>query len=147
MRRRAPLSPVPAPAFALALALAPSLACGLRRGPLRLGGACLATIFDHNLLQGGWTLAFPVHSLHRLHHVHAVHDTTEDDVLSVQPGCLGRCLEGRAVADQGEAWDHAVAAEERTMKNCDPFVFGPELAIESRPTSVCLASKDSSARG
>jgi len=30
------------------------------------------------------------------------------------------------------------------MKNCEPFVFGPALAIDSRPGSVCLWVKFSS---
>ncbi|KAI9908743.1 hypothetical protein PsorP6_003607 [Peronosclerospora sorghi] len=30
------------------------------------------------------------------------------------------------------------------MKNCDPFVPGPALAIDNKPASVCLSRKFSS---
>ena len=41
------------------------------------------------------------------------------------------------------ATHHAVVAVHR--KNCEPFVLGPALAIESTPGPVCLSVKFSSA--
>lgn len=68
-------------------------------------------------------------SLDLLHDLHTFNDSSEHNVTTVQPLCfhlpMNRIMGGSTVV----------------MKNWDPFEFGPELTIESKPGPTCFILK------
>ena len=68
-------------------------------------------------------------SLDLLHDLHTFNDSSEHNMTTVQPLCfhlpMNRIMGGSTVV----------------MKNWDPFEFGPELTIESKPGPTCFILK------
>ena len=77
--------------------------------------------------------------------VHAVQNRAEHDVLAIQPRCetTGAGQRGRGASQQCTSGHARVTTV--VMKNWLPLVLGPALAMDSRPGTVCLCTKFSSA--
>lgn len=96
---------------------------------------------------------FGAAALHGLHHVHPLLDAAEDDVLAVQPAQKCGSHQWGAATSPGSPQRDAVPPPPHThhsvlavqMKNWEPFVLGPALAMDRMPGPVCFRMKFSSA--
>lgn len=79
-----------------------------------------------------------------LDNVVALEDLAEDNVLAVQPATST----SRQLRAQGALWAgiHAYPVMAVVMKNCEPLVSFPALAMDRRPFLVCLSLKFSSGK-
>lgn len=85
---------------------------------------------------------------HLPHNIGAGDNVAEDDVLAIEPISSGE----KRMPNQCETFNECSVMKKLTMtylvvvmKNCDPFEFGPELAIDSDPKLPCFSMKFSSA--
>lgn len=95
---------------------------------------------DNNLLGGG--ARFVSTFFHFTYHVCAADDMAKDHVLVIQPvgpvKYINRVLSKLVIPS-----DNLYFVVH--MKNCDPFVLGPELAMDNVPKLLCFKLKFSSA--
>lgn len=103
----------------------------------------LATVGNGDLACGFatlWALC-----LHLLDELNSLHNTAKHNMLPIQPG---RKINGfntfniLAIHVPDQAYQAVLAVQ---MKNCDPLVLGPALAMDRIPGPVCLNWKFSSA--
>lgn len=80
--------------------------------------------------------------LNLLNDVVALEDLAEDDVPAVQPAVLGGAIVSRRDCKLVGWSTYPVMAV--VMKNCEPLVSLPALAMERRPFLECLSLKFSS---
>jgi len=118
----------------------------------------LSRVHDHHFLarRSPWG----PHRLYLPHHVHALRDPPEDRVPAIQPVARNKEKvprgEGGVYAilragkgskrggRRGEPPDTYQGVSTVVMKNWEPFVLGPALAMDRSPTPLCLSVKFSS---
>lgn len=115
----------------------------------------LPAVGDGDLLAGLAVLGAA--ALHGLHHVHPLLHAAEHHVLAIQPGggtpcvCVSPPPQGTTAPRVGGSCPlsppfpthHSVLAVQ--MKNWEPLVLGPALAMDRIPGPVCFRMKFSSA--
>lgn len=96
----------------------------------------------HRLL--GLVARVLVDILDLLDNVVALEDLAEDNVLAIQPATNNSCQ----LRAQGALWARldAYPVMAVVMKNCEPLVSFPALAMDRRPFLVCLSLKFSSGK-
>lgn len=104
----------------------------------------LAAVGNGNLAAGFATLWAT--RLHFPDNIYALNNVAKHNVLPIQPGGKIRNeinpFHVFAVFLLGQAYQVVLAVQ---MKNCDPLVLGPALAMDSVPAPVCFKVKFSSA--